>query len=309
MFTARTCRIRPMMWRTALLLALVPLASRADESDLEQPPTSAKARQLREEGKALWDRVQAVWEKVRHKKEVSPAEAVEAVTALEKATELLEKSLREEWNGETNRALADAARAWCWLQPLLPPAEPTKKEADAQRQARVRDVRDFVMKWGRERRADSILRTCPKCEGRKEIRTPFGDKSTCGTCSKRGRLVDRDALIAARWSRHSPLHRAQSRNEQALNRLLRSLPPDEQKDPFAPYVSSVSIKEVEDNGLWARVKAVDIVQPLASSPKTEKTDVTYVLFRVGKLWYVYDKHADKELIDLSEKLEPSSPAK
>jgi hypothetical protein len=301
----------------AILLALALLAH-GDEKELEQPPASSKARKFREEGRALWDGMQAVWEKVRHKKDVTPAEALETIPVLEQAVELLEKSLREEWNGETNRALADAARAWYWLQPFLPPPEPpadeaakkkAEKEEQALRLARIREVREFIMKWGRERRADSLLRTCTKCQGRKEIVTPFGDKSPCTSCSKRGRLVERDAVIAARWSRYSPLYRAQARHEQSVNRLLRSLAPDDTKDPFAPYISSVSIKDVEDNGLWVRVKATDIVQPGANSGKTEKEDVTYVLFRVGKVWYVYDKQADRELIDLSEELEPPPPEK
>jgi hypothetical protein len=305
------------MRRPAILLAFAFLAN-ADETELEQPPTSSKARKLREEGNALWQGVQPVWEKVRHRKEVTPAEAVETVPVLEQAVELLERSLREEWNGETNRALADAARAWCWLQPLLPPPEPpadesakrkAEKEAQALKLSRTREIREFVMKWGRERRVDSLLRTCTKCEGRKEIRTPFGDKSACSTCSKRGRLVDREAVIAARWSRFSPLYRSQARHEQAVNRLLRSLAPDEQKDPFAPYISSVLIREVEDNGRWARVKATDTVQPSANSPKTEKADAVYVLLRVGKVWYLYDKQADKELLDLTAELEPPAPEK
>jgi hypothetical protein len=294
------------MRRPALLLALSLLAH-GEEQDLEQPPASAKARQLREEGIALWDGVQAVWEKVRHKKDVTQEEAVATVPVVERAVELLEKSLREEWNGETNRALADAARAWYWLQPRLPQVEPSESEAKAARSARTREVRDFIMKWGRERRVDSLLRTCTKCQGRKEIVSSFGDRAPCTACSKRGRLVDRDAVIAARWSRYSPLYRAQSRYEHQVNRLLRSLAPDDSKDAFAPYIVSVSIKEVEDNGLWVRVKAQDIVQPSANSPKTEKTDATYVLFRVGKVWYVYDKQADRDLLDLAEKLEPPAP--
>lgn len=306
----RACRIRGAVRRLALL-ALFSLLARADEKELEQPPVSAKARQLREQGNALWNGVAPVWEKLRYKKEVTPAEAAATLPVVEQAVDLLERSIREEWNGETNRTLADAARAWYWLQPLLPPQPPddpaVKRQAEKERQARTREVRDFVMKWGRERRADSLLRTCPKCQGRKEVVSPFGDRTTCNACGKRGRLVDRDAIIAARWNRYSPLYRSQARHEHAVNRLLRSLAPDEQKDPFAPYISSVLIKEVEDNGLWARVKAVDTVQPAAGSQKTEKADVTYVLFRVGKVWYAYDRQADKDLLDLAEKLEPPAP--
>ncbi|HEX5136743.1 MAG TPA: hypothetical protein VFY93_07220 [Planctomycetota bacterium] len=305
------------MRQLSILLALTLLAH-ADERELEQPPTSIKARKLREEGKALWDGVQPVWEKVRYKKPVTQDEAVATVPVLEKAIEILEKSLEEEWNGETNKWLADASRAWYGLQPALPPPEPptddaakkrAEKQAETERRARTRDIRDFIMKWGRERRADSLLRTCPKCEGRKEIRTSFGDRSPCTACSKRGRLVDREAVIEARWNRLSPLYRLQARHEQELNRLLRALAPDDTKDAFAPYLSSVSIKDVEDNGLWARVTAVDIVQPTANSPKTEKKDVTYVLFRIGPVWYAYDQQADRELLDLSEQLAPAEPAK
>lgn len=316
MFTPKGVRI-PRMRQLSLLLALALLAH-ADEKDLDQPPTSLKAKKLREEGKALWDGVQPVWEKVRYKKPVTPEEAAAAVPALEQAIPILEKSLEEEWNGETNRWLADASRCWYWLQPALPPPEPpadeaakrkAEKDAQSERLARIREIRDFIMKWGRERRADSLLRTCPKCDGRKEIRSSFGDRSPCTACSKRGRLVDREAVIEARWLRFSPLYRMQSRHEATLNRLLRALAPDESKDVFAPYLTSVSIKDVEDNGLWARVKAVDIVQPSANSPKTEKQEVTYVLFRIGPVWYAYDLQADRELLDLTEQLTPPADAK
>lgn len=298
----------------AILLGLA-LSAHGDERDIEQPPKSRKARDLREQGTALWQGLAPLWERARQKKDVTPAEAEAALPTVEQAVELLEKSLREEWNGETNRTLADATRAWFGFRLLLPPPEPPVSEAarakaeQAQRVARAREIRDFVMKWGRERRVDSILRNCNKCQGRKEILSSFGDRSPCNACSKRGRLVDREAVIAARWSRMSPLHRAQTRNEQAVNRLLRSLAPDDQKDAFAPYIVSVSIKDVEDNDVWARVTATDIVQPVASSQKTEKTDATYVLFRVGKVWYVYDPQADKDLIDLTEKLAPPAPTK
>lgn len=316
MFTTKSVRI-PRMRPLSLLLALALLAH-ADEKDLDQPPTSPKARKLREDGKALWDLVQPVWEKVRYRKPVTPEEATATVSVLEEAIGILEKSLEEEWNGETNRWLADASRAWYWLQPALPPPEPpadeaakrkAEKEAQAEHLARIREIRDFIMKWGRERRVDSLLRTCPKCDGRKEIRSSFGDRTPCAACSKRGRLVDREAVIEARWDRFSPLYRTQSRHEAAVNRLLRSVAPDETKDVFAPYISSVSIKDVEDNGLWARVKAVDIVQPSANSPKTEKQDVTYVLFRIGPVWYAYDQQADRELLDLSAQLAPPDETK
>jgi len=296
----------------ALLLALACVAA-GEEKDLAQPPASSKARQLREQAQDLWNGVQPVWEKVRYKKEVSPEEATTTLPVLEQVVDLFERSLEEEWNGEANKQLVDAAKAWYGLLPLIPPPEPpvdealrkkAEKEARAEQVARIRAVRDFVMKWGRERRADSILRTCTKCDGRKELRSPFGDKAPCPACGKRGRLVNRDAVIAAHWNRYSPLYRSVGRHEAELNKLLRSLAPDEQRDLFAPYIVSVSIKDVEDNDTWARVTARDVVQPSSLSPKTEKVDTTYVLFRVGKVWYVYDPESDQPLLDLREKLAP-----
>jgi hypothetical protein len=183
-----------------------------------------------------------------------------------------------------------------------------EKAAEAARLARLRDIREFVMKWGRERRADSLFRLCPKCEGRKENRSPFGDKTPCAACSKRGRLVNRDAVIAARWNRYSPLYRALTRHEQQLNRLLRSDAPDAKRDLFAPYIVSVGIKEVEDHDVWARVRTQDQVQPSALSKQTEKADTVYILFRVGELWYSYDPDSDRDLLDLREQIAETAPA-
>lgn len=300
------------MRQLGLLLALAG-AIYAEEKDLEQPPTSFKAKKLREEAQELWKGVEPLWEKVHNKQEVAPAEAALALPALEEAIELFEKSLDEEWNGDTNKTLANAARTWCRLYPLVPPPEPPTDEAEkkkaeraakAEALARTREIREFVMKWGRERRADSLFRTCPKCDGRKEMRSPFGERSPCNACGKKGRLVEREAVIAARWNRYSPVYRSVGRHEAEVNRLLRSLAPDEQRDPFAPYIVSVLIKDVEDNDTWARVKVMETVQPSAVSNKTEKAENTYVLFRVGKVWYVYDQEADSKLLDLKDKLEP-----
>lgn len=305
------------MRRFAILLVLVAAARGGEKTDLEQPPVSAKARQLREQAQALWDGAQPVWEKIRAKKEVTPDEAAATIATVEQAVDLFERSVREEWHDDANRALADAAKAWCKLRPLVPPAEPpadeaaqkkAAKAAEAARAERVRDLRAFVMEYGAERRPERFFRMCPRCDGRGQVASPFGDKIDCAVCGKKGKLLNRDGIIAARWIRYSPLHRAAGRNESELNRLLRGTPPDAQRDLFAPYNRTLEIKEVEDNDFWARVKTKELVQPLALSKKTEKADGVYLLFRVGKVWYLYDKESDRDLIDLTAQLEAAAPA-
>jgi hypothetical protein len=209
------------------------------------------------------------------------------------------------------------ARAWCKLRPLVPPPEPpaddaaqrkAAKDAEAERAERVRTIRAFVMEYGAERRPEKLFRMCPRCDGRGQVASPFGDKIDCAVCGKKGKLLDRDGIIAARWSRYSPLYRATARNEAEVNRLLRSAPPDAQRDLFAPYNRSLEIKDVEDNDFWARVKTKEQIQPSALSKKTEKADGLYLLFRVGKVWYLYDQQSDRELLDLTAQVEAATPA-
>ena len=296
------------MRRLAILLGLVAAAIAEETKDLDQPPVSPAARRTREQAQALWGKVAPLWEQVKTKKTVSPADAAAALPVLEQAVEVFEKSLREEWNREANQMACEAVRAWWKLRALVPPAEDAAQKAEKAAAERKRAARDFVMKYAAERRATSLLRTCPSCEGRGEAASPFGEKRECKACSKRGRLLDRDAIIAARWIRWSPLHRAQARHEQQLNTLLRGSAPDAQRDRFAPYIRSVTIKEVEDHDTWARVKAQDQIQPTLTSNKTEKADVTYVLLRVGSVWYLYDEQADRELLDLTEESKTALPA-
>jgi hypothetical protein len=296
------------MRRLLILLGFAAAATGEETKDLEQPPVSVKARQLREQALALWNPVQPLWELVRTKKPVPAAEAAVALPAIEQAVELFERSLHEEWSGETNRTLANAVRTWCALRPLVPPPAPAddaarqkaEKAAAAAALARKREVRDFITKYAAERRATSLFRACPKCDGRGESASPFGDRRDCAACQKRGRLLDREGILAARWLRYSPLYRALPRHEQEVNKLLRSAPPDAQRDFFAPYIRGVTIKDVEDHDTWARVKAQDQIQPTLPSQKTEKVDATYVLFRVGEVWYLFDEQADKDLLDTKE---------
>jgi hypothetical protein len=296
------------MRRLALLLALAAISRGEETKDLEQPAASVKAKDLRGQAQTLWIQVQPLWEKIRTKAAVTPAEAAAAMPPLEQAIEVFERSLREEWNREANRTLGDAVRAWCKLRLLVPAdaslTEAARKKVDL---ARKRDVREFVMKYAAERRATSLFRPCPSCDGRGESASPFGDRRDCAPCAKRGKLLDREGILDARWYRFSPLYRAMPRHEQEVNRLLRGTAPDAQRDHFAPYLRGVTIKEVTDHDFWASVKAQDQIQPTLTSNKTEKVEVTYVLFRVGPVWYLWDEQADRELLDLTEQKGMAAP--
>jgi hypothetical protein len=294
--------------RFPLLLAVFAGAALGeDPTDLEQPLTSAKARQLREQGNAIWQGIQPLSEKLRTKQEVTPAEAAPALAPLEQAVDLFERSLREEWHGDTNRTLASAVKTYFKLRALAPSPEPppddaAKKKAEGEaekaRRERISDLRAFVMEYGRERQAASLFRRCPTCDGRKEMRSPFGDRRDCTACAKRGILLDREGIVKARWIRWGPLRRADSRHERDLNRLLRTKAGE---DVFGPYVRSVAIKEVEDHDQWARVKTQEQTHVAYGAQKTEKTDAVYLLYRVGRVWYLYDQRADRELMDLEGK--------
>jgi hypothetical protein len=302
--------------RPLVILLSLAVAARGEEAskDLEQPPVSLKARDLRQKAQALWGQVSTVAELVKTKKPVPEADARAAMPVLEQLVEIFERSLREEWHGETNRTLAEAVRAWAKLRQELPPPTPPaddaqKKKAEKAAAARKQDVREFVMAYAAERRTTSLFRPCPKCEGRGESVSPFdGSRRECPACLKKGRLLDREGIVAARWLRFSPLYRATSRNEQEVNRLLGGSAPDADRDRFAPYLRGTTIKEVEDHDFWARVKAQDQVQATLQTNKTEKTDVTYVLLRIGKVWYLFDPNADRDLLSPKEYDEVVPPA-
>ena len=287
------------MRRLAVLPVLAALLAAEETQDLDHPQPSLKAKDLRAKADPLWAKVQPLWELVRTKKEVAPADAAAAMPALEEAIELYERSLREEWSRDVNKTLGDAVRAWFKLRAVVP-APPAEAAAMKEATARKRAIREFVMDYASERRTTSLFRPCPSCDGRGENASPFGERRQCTACQTKGRLLDRDGVLAAYWLRWSPLYRAQARHEQEVNRKLRGGAPDAKKDDFAPYVRGVQIKEVEYFGDWARVKAQDQMQPTLTSQKTEKVDTVYVLFRVGNVWYLYDDNADDELLEIPE---------
>ena len=314
MSSRRAGRISAVMRRVAILLGLLSLATGGEPSrDLEQPPVSAKAKELRQRAQTLWAGVASVWELVKARKPVPPADAEAAMPVVEQVVEILEKSLHEEWNGDANRTLADAVRTWAKLRQQLPPPTPPddeaqKRKAEKAAAARKAEVREFVMAYAAERRTTSLFRTCPKCEGRGENTSPFGERRDCPACQKRGRLLDREGIVAARWLRFSPLYRATPRREQELNRLLGGSAPDGSRDGFAPYIRGVSIKEVEDHDFWARVKAQDQSQATLTANKVDKVDATYVLLRIGKVWYLFDQQTDRDLLSPKEYEEVVPPA-
>ena len=295
------------MRRLALLCALAAAVAGEETPDLQQPLSSPIARRLREKALAQWQEVASVWEKVRTKQEITPEEAVAALPAVEEALKIFERAVREEWDAETNRTQADVARAWFKLREVAATAPPpedeearqaAEKEAERVRRANLSDARRFVMDYGRDRRLTSLFRRCPSCEGRKQVVSPFGDRRDCTACLKRGKTLDREALIELRWYRRSPLHRADARNEREMNRLLRTA--GARLETLAPYVRSVQIRDVETGDVWARVTVREQVQPDPESNKNEKVDATYLLFRIGDTWYLYDERVDSEVLKLGE---------
>jgi len=265
---------------------------------------------MREQAVSLWQSVAPVWEKIRTKQEVTAADAAEAMPVVEEAFDLFERVAREEWDAETNRTQADVARAWFKLHEAAAAAsaagdeeaqKAAEKAAEHAKRQHVSDVRRFIMDYGRERRLETLFHRCPTCEGRKQVISPFGDRRDCTTCLKRGKMLDREALIEMRWHRRSPLYRADARNEREVNRLLRTA--GSRLESLAPYVRSVQIRDVEDHDLWARVTVRETLQPDPTTTKTEKVDATYVLFRIADIWYLYDKRLDGELLDTGEEEE------
>ncbi len=305
------------MLRLALpLLALLLLPASgtllAGEEGLEREPKNPRARELREEGKRLWAAVQPLAEKAKTKQPLEQEEIAAALRSLEDAALSYEKSLEMEWNSEANRQLGDALRGYFRLRALRVAAEPADeaakaaaaKEAERDRRERLADTRKFVMDFGSARRYENLFGRCERCDGRGDLRSPFGDKSPCTACSRGGMLPKERGILAARWLVNSPLYRANSTNFTQVDRMLRTAHTNPR--PLAPFVKSVGISgDVEDHGDWVRIETKEqtIAEPGAKS--VNKAKAVYTLFRVGRVWYIYTPRFDRELIDIPDLPEPA----
>lgn len=293
-----------------LLFALTTAVASADEWDLQNPPHSPTAKRKREKALELWKELEPVFEKVKSKKveEIAPEDATTACEKIEKFVMIVERELRREWNADANLALCDAVRTWYALRPRLPEVQlPTdekeRKKAEAlvakEHREQLKSARKLIMDYGSRRRHDKLLNRCPTCEGRLDIRNAFGDKHPCPTCKRKGRLVDREGVVEARWLVHSPLYRADTRRQVEVNRILRLAGHDFKR--LAPFVRSVAIDgDIEDHGVWIRVRTKEKIYPEPESKRTERVKRTYTLYRVGKVWYFYHFRYDSGLVEIPE---------
>ncbi|MHC4931707.1 MAG: hypothetical protein ACYTGV_05900 [Planctomycetota bacterium] len=317
--------LRRSIWMV-LSLAAVALGGEKDSDswDLANPPKSSRAAQYRKKAFASWDAARAVYEEVKPKKKrsrfgkeeekpeltIDPALVVKAVADIEDAVLNFERSIRLEWNQQANQAEADAVKAWFYLRDLIPPPpepatederEARERAADKVRSARIRELRKFIMEYGRSRRYSSQFQLCDRCQGRKEIRNAFGDRRPCTRCDKTGFLPIYKGLVNAHWHCHSPLYRANSRRQSTANRVLRSARSDTRR--AAPFIKSIAITgDIEDHDVWVRVNTKQKVQLKAKSKRIEKIEKAYILYRVGKVWFLYSPQHDIKVLILPEEV-------
>ncbi len=277
-----------------------------EELEPEEKDRSPRAARLRQQAQAVWEQVAPVVLALGLNQTPTPEEAVIATRRLEEAVAAFEKALRLEWHLETNQTLARAVTAWFQLQRFLPapPAgeEERQKAARArekEHRARVKQVRRFLLDYGRARRFDQQFRTCRRCDGRGDVYDAFNKgKRRCPVCHREGRMPIREGIIRARWHFHSPLYRAQPRSVADVKRALGVAARSPHK--LGPFVRSVAIDKVEDHDLWARAEVTEKTHLEPDSKKTIKTEKTYLLYRVGRNWFLYFPRADKKLIEIPD---------
>lgn len=278
------------------------------ELEPEEKDRSPQAARLRKQAQAVWEQVAPVVQALGLKHKPTPEEAVVASRTLEEAVAAFEKALRVEWHLETNQTQARAVTAWYELRHFLPQPSPAAdgeapkdaaREREHERRARVKQVRRFLLEYGRARRFDQQFRTCRRCDGRGEVYDAFNKgKRPCPVCHREGRLPIREGIIRARWHFHSPLYRAQPRSANDVKRALGVAAHAPHK--LAPFVRSVAIERVDDHDLWARAVVTEKTYLEPESHKTIKTEKTYLLYRVGRSWFLYSPRSDKKLIEIPE---------
>jgi len=280
-----------------LLLCCAPALPAEDEGGLDQPLTSFRAKQLREEGAKHWAASAAAREQLAAKQAVDPANAAAALDAVELALARLEQALELEWDAAANKVAADAARAWFALRPLAP--APPEREAAKRRARRVADVRRFALEHGAARRFESLFQRCTRCDGRGVMPPAFqGKPPPCPACRQQGRLPVRKGILAARWFSHSPVYRDDASNARTVDRELRVAANDPTQ--LGPFVKSLAVDgEVEDHDTWARVT---VREKLAREPgeKPEERKTVLTVFRVGDRWYLWERRFDDALVAIPQ---------
>jgi hypothetical protein len=298
--------------RSLLIVLSLALGAAFAGELLEPEKSSPRARRMREDAYEKLEPLAETMAAVKAKGDVAPEAAQAALGSIEEVVKILDRALAMEWNAEANRTLADAARAWYYLRERLPkPEEPAdeaekkKREAAAERahRGRLRDARRFLLDVLKARKYEQQFRRCTRCDGRKELRSPFGDKQPCPACAETGRLRVEKAILEATWLCYSPLYRADARNLTTAHRKL--LLAQTRPDTLAPFVRSASVKgSIEDHDLWVRIHTEEKVYKEPGARKTETVENSYALFRVGDVWYLHSKRFDGALVEVPEEPKP-----
>jgi len=292
------------MTRSLLILALVGLArlAAAGGMDLTNPPQTLKGKKDRGKARAVWMQAKPAYDLANAGKPVAPDRIVAAVTDIEKAVSIYERTLRREWNADANRELCECVKAWYKLRPLLPKPQPANddekkklaKQAKRARRAELSAARKMVMEFSAAQRHTKLMRRCPSCEGRKEHRSGFGDRRPCQTCAKEGFLPDYKGIVKARWAYFSPFYRQNSRKLLQVNRAMQQAAHN--PDRLAPFIRSVSIKKVEEHGTWIRIRALVKTYATVASKRDVKEKRTFTIYRVGRIWWVHDPQVDPDFL-------------
>ncbi len=316
--------------RLSVLLVLILVSASASAEDLlETSRPSPVERRKREEATKLWMKTADVRDALalnqRGRRQIKdgkpkvemppPARLREALAQIEDVVQKLERSLGKEWNGAANEQLAQAVKVWFKLREIVPAeAEPTdpdaakkaRKQKETARRQRLRGARRFVLDYYKARKYSSLFHQCRKCDGRGEHRSPFGgDSRTCPTCGGAGKYLNRKNVLRCSWLAHSPLYRARGRNESRVNRLANTAASRPAK--LGPFVSTVTVKgQPEDHNVWVRLKLESRKSAEPGKRGGKKEIETVVVYRVGAVWYLYDKRHDGKVLKIEDEEEAGS---
>ena len=295
--------------RLLVFIALAPLLLAADSDSLELPAKSSRAKTYRKRGEAAYGEAASVVKAVEKGGELPSAEVMRAAMAsLETAATQFERSIETEWNGATNDRLADVVRGWYALREKTPPPPPPEdpvalkkfeKARTTARKARLREARRTLVEALSARRHDKQVVRCDRCGGRGEMSSGFGQKYPCPKCGGAKLHRSRQGIIEAHFLPFSPLWRADPRNEIAAVRLLRGAARRPEK--LGPFIRSVTVRgKIEDHDYWVRIHTKEKQYTRPGQQSTETVEMTYVLYRVGKNWWIHDGRADRKLFELPE---------
>ena len=306
-----------MLLRTLLALAIVAAtASAVDTPGLEVPLKSPVAKRLRAKATVLYQKAKAqaasLQERLRQPPDSEdypvPDELRDAFRNAQDAIDLFEKAQRKEWDTATAMAEVDCLRTWIDLRKVMPaeeaPKDPealakwTKAKARALKE-RKRDARRVFSKYEQGRRHAKLFAQCRRCDGRGELRSSFGEKSTCPSCRGNKVHAERRTILGSYWLCFSPFYRADGRNRSRVNQVLRTGVRSESR--LAPFVQSYRIKgAAEDHGWWLRATVIEKVHEDPHTKKGTEQTVDYVIMKVGKSWWIHRGRVDTQLLDPRE---------